>query len=99
MYHLFFYRSKLWGCCVERLLIAVVAFFVITFLIFSLNRLYVSPSDTYLPPLTNEQLERLRHIETYDMPGYKLYYLWIKGIFTGNFGYAYSNYPWLTESK
>jgi peptide/nickel transport system permease protein len=99
MYHLFFYRSKLWGYFVERVLIAVVAFFIITFLVFSINRLYVSPSATYLPWFTNEQLELLRHNETFDMPGYKVYYHWMKGIFTGNFGYAYSDYPWLTESK
>jgi ABC-type dipeptide/oligopeptide/nickel transport system permease component len=99
MYNVYTYKSNWWRFVGKRVLIAVVAFFVITFLIFSLNRLFVSPSDTYLPPLTNEQLERLRHIETYDRPGYKLYYLWIKGFFTGYFGYAYNDYPWLTDSK
>jgi ABC-type dipeptide/oligopeptide/nickel transport system permease component len=93
MYHVFFYRSKLWVYFVERVLIAVVSFFVITFLFFNWICLTVSPSDLYVPHQVPDELSGLSHemlTELYipERSTLDLYGIWIRGFFTGKLGYS-----------
>jgi ABC-type dipeptide/oligopeptide/nickel transport system permease component len=87
------YKSNWWGFIGKRVLIAVAAFFVITFLLFNWICLTVSPSDLYVPHQVPDEVSGLSYemlTEPYipERSTLDLYGIWIRGFFTGKLGYS-----------
>ena len=85
------YKSNWWGFIGKRLLVTVIAFFVISFLIFFTIQVNLPPplllSD---PPGTMSKEEVVRSIqESCEYTGLIfLYFRWVGDFFTGDWGYS-----------
>ena len=79
----------------RRLLIAIPTLIVITFVVYAILALApVDPlsqfgADPRVPP---EVRERIRHTLGLDQPWPIRYVLWLKGLFTGDFGYSFMSH-------
>ncbi len=80
------YKSNWWGYIGKRVLIAVVAFFVISLMIFLLINLDLD-GDIGLIPInpTPEMMELMKQYGFYDSIMTK-YFEWMGGVFTGDLG-------------
>ena len=84
----------------RRLLIAIPTLIVITFVVYAILALApVDPlsqfgADPRIPP---EVRERIRHALGLDQPWPVRYVLWLKGLFTGDFGYSFMSHSPVSE--
>jgi len=90
MYNIYTYKSNWWGFVAKRLLIAVVAFFVISCLLFIVTSPYF-PSSFPKPIvdygfMSEEQVTQLRHELHLDTGILGQYFYWLGDFFTGNWG-------------
>jgi peptide/nickel transport system permease protein len=100
MYKVYTYKSNWWGFIGKRALIAVAAFFVITFLVFGLN-IYNSINSPLSPfaaplhawystsPVPPEIIKELRRKYYLDGPYIVEYFRWLGDFITGNWGDSY----------
>jgi peptide/nickel transport system permease protein len=87
------YKSNWWGFISKRILIAVIAFFVISFMIFYIIHLN-PPLPMYGDWMTLENIKDLRHKIGIDAPLIVQYFRWIGDFFTGNWGESWMGYSW-----
>jgi len=88
MYNVYTYKSDWWGFVAKRVLIAVVAFVVITLLVsLAVNR---NPPYFGLTPVTSiEEIEEYVHSQGWDTPLIGRYFHWLGDFFTGEWGNSY----------
>jgi ABC-type dipeptide/oligopeptide/nickel transport system permease component len=89
------YRSNWWGYILKHVLITVIAFFIISFLIFSIINLDLDGNIGLFPLNPSpEMTELMKQLGLYDSFITK-YFKWIGRIFTGDWGesiYSESHY-------
>jgi ABC-type dipeptide/oligopeptide/nickel transport system permease component len=91
------YKNNWWGFISKRLFIAVIAFFIISFILFLLIHTYFYDPFSILS-VTPEQLKALAHKMGWDRPLIIQYFQWIGNFFTGNWGRSLTQFesgiPW-----
>jgi len=97
------YKSNWWGFIGKRVLIAAVAFFVISFMIFCRTD-YITNMDrsgTIIDYGYLTEAQRNEYFNKYHLNYGTVvrYFFWLGDFVTGDWGYSSQDYSWLTESK
>jgi peptide/nickel transport system permease protein len=87
-------RSNWWGFIGKRVFITVIAFFVLTLVIFT--AIYVLPPfapEISMSPIVNfTEMKAFSHEVGLDLPLPVQYFRWLGQIFTGDWGHSWVNY-------
>jgi peptide/nickel transport system permease protein len=89
------YKSNWWGYVSKRLFMAVIAFIIISLLIFIILNYEDSPTGIFYPNFTKVELETLyMQLGIDTSPLVVRYFHWMGNFFNGNWGESYYGYSY-----